>query len=68
MDSKPKTQKSLPKERKPEGDREPVICPHMDQRPVDDQEPKDLSSGRSEIKRTVQRVRRFKPVESCVFL
>lgn len=68
VDRKPKTQKSLPKERRPENDREPVICPHMNQRPMGDQESKDLSSTGLKVKQTIQRVRRFKLMESYVFL
>lgn len=34
---------------------EPVICPHMDQRPMGDQESKDLSSGGLQVKWTIQR-------------
>lgn len=63
-DRKLKTQRSLLKERKPEDDREPVICPHVDQRPVGDRLSKDLPSSGLEVQRTVQRVRRFKPMES----
>lgn len=45
MDRKPKTWRFFLKERRPENDREPIICLHMDQRPVGGQQSKNLSSS-----------------------
>ena len=45
MDRKPKTQRFSLKERRPEDDREPIICLHMDQRSVGGQQSKNLSSS-----------------------
>lgn len=58
---------SLLNERRPE-ERKPVFCLHLDQRPVGDQESKDLSSSGLEVRRALQRIRRSQSMVSYVFL